>query len=280
VTGLSSAQLRAVRGAALTGQQWAQMFRVAVSETARRGAGATQLVANDLAGVSSAHPVWLSAVLRAIALTDHASPQGRIQVPAIRRTNLTRCAWAQSPLLIAYHDEEWGRPVHDDRVLFEFLILEGAQAGLSWETILKKRDGYRRAFAGFDPEKVARFTDDRRVRLMTDAGIVRNRLKISSAVTNARAFLAIQREFGSFDTFVWPFVGGAPRVTRPRSGEIPARTDESDALSKALATRGFKFVGSTICYAFMQAVGMVDDHTVDCFRARRIRPRRSFAAKT
>ena len=180
----------------------------------------------------------------------------------------TRCAWAQTPLSIAYHDAEWGRPVHDDRVLFEFLILEGAQAGLSWETILKKRDGYRRAFAGFDPAKVARFTDFRLSRLMNDAGIVRNRLKINSAVTNARAFLMIQREFGSFDTFAWPFVGGK-RVARPRSlREIPARTDESDALSKALAKRGFKFVGSTICYAFMQAVGMVDDHTVDCFRAR------------
>jgi DNA-3-methyladenine glycosylase I len=184
----------------------------------------------------------------------------------------TRCAWAQTPLSIAYHDREWGRPVHDDRVLFEFLILEGAQAGLSWETILKKRDGYRKAFAGFDPAKVARFTDDRVARLMTDAGIVRNRLKINSAVTNARAFLTAQREFGSFDRFVWPFVGGAPRVTGPRSmRELPARTAESDALSKALTKRGFKFVGSTICYAFMQAVGMVDDHTVDCFRARRIR---------
>jgi DNA-3-methyladenine glycosylase I len=193
-------------------------------------------------------------------------------VAVIRPDNRTRCAWAQTPLSIAYHDAEWGRPVHDDRVLFEFLILEGAQAGLSWETILKKRNGYRKAFAEFDPAKVARFTDDRLARLMNDAGIVRNRLKISSAVTNARAFLTIQREFGTFDQFVWPFVGGAPRVTRPRSlRELPARTAESDALSKALAKRGFKFVGSTICYAFMQAVGMVDDHTVDCFRARKIR---------
>jgi DNA-3-methyladenine glycosylase I len=185
----------------------------------------------------------------------------------------TRCAWAQTPLSIAYHDAEWGRPVHDDRVLFEFLILEGAQAGLSWETILKKRDGYRRAFAGFDPAKVARFTHDRLARLMNDAGIVRNQLKISSAVTNARAFLTIQREFGSFDRFVWPFVDGALRISRPRSlRRIPARTAQSDALSKALAQRGFKFVGSTICYAFMQAVGMVDDHTVDCFRARKLAP--------
>jgi DNA-3-methyladenine glycosylase I len=191
-------------------------------------------------------------------------------MPVVRSASRTRCAWAQTPLSIAYHDAEWGRPVHDDRVLFEFLILEGAQAGLSWETILKKRDGYRKAFADFDPAKVARFTDDRLARLMNDASIVRNRLKISSAVTNARAFLAVQREFGSFDTFVWSFVGAAPRVTRRSSlREIPARTPESDALSKALAKRGFKFVGSTICYAFMQAVGMVNDHTVDCFRARR-----------
>jgi DNA-3-methyladenine glycosylase I len=193
-------------------------------------------------------------------------------VRAIQPASRTRCAWAQTPLSIVYHDQEWGRPVHDDHVLFEFLILEGAQAGLSWETILKKRDGYRKAFAGFDPAKVARFADGRVERLMNDAGIVRNRLKINSAVTNARAFLAIQREFGTFDRFVWPFVGGAPRVTLPRSlRELPARTAESDALSKALAERGFKFVGSTICYAFMQAVGMVDDHTVDCFRARKIR---------
>ena len=183
--------------------------------------------------------------------------------------NRPRCAWAQTPLSIAYHDSEWGRPVHDDRVLFEFLILEGAQAGLSWETILKKRESYRKAFAEFDPVKVARFSDKRVARLMNDAGIVRNRLKINSAVTNARAFLATQREFGSFDRFVWSFVGGTPRVNRPRSpGEVPARTKESDALSKDLAKRGFKFVGSTICYAFMQAVGMVDDHAIDCFRAR------------
>jgi DNA-3-methyladenine glycosylase I len=189
-----------------------------------------------------------------------------------RKTNRDRprCGWAQTPLSIAYHDSEWGRPVHDDRVLFEFLILEGAQAGLSWETILKKRESYRKAFAEFDPVKVARFSDERVARLMNDAGIVRNRLKINSAVTNARAFLATQREFGSFDRFVWSFVGGTPRVNRPRSpGEVPARTKESDALSKDLAKRGFKFVGSTICYAFMQAVGMVDDHAIDCFRARR-----------
>ena len=178
----------------------------------------------------------------------------------------------KTPLSIAYHDAEWGRPVHDDRVLFEFLILEGAQAGLSWETILKKRDGYRKAFAGFESREDRALHGRSSRALMNDAGIVRNRLKINSAVTNAQAFLIIQREFGTFDQFVWPFVGGAPRVTRSRSlRELPARTAESDALSKALAKRGFKFVGSTICYAFMQAVGMVDDHTVDCFRARKIR---------
>jgi DNA-3-methyladenine glycosylase I len=156
--------------------------------------------------------------------------------------------------MIAYHDREWGRPVHDDRVLFEFITLEGAQAGLSWETILGKREAYRRAFAGFDPAKVARFTAARRATLMKDAGIVRNRLKIDSTVTNARAFLAVQREFGSFDRFLWEFVEGKPR------------TALSDALSKELKRRGFRFVGTTICYAFLQAVGVVDDHARGCFR--------------
>jgi DNA-3-methyladenine glycosylase I len=184
-----------------------------------------------------------------------------------------RCAWAQSPLGIAYHDAEWGVPVHDDRVLFEFLILEGAQAGLSWETILRKREGYRRAFAGFDPAKVARFNAARINRLMKDEGLVRNRLKLESSVTNAKAFLAVQKECGSFDAYVWRFVGGQPIVNRRRSPrDIPARTPVSDALSKDLLARGFKFVGSTICYAYMQAVGMVDDHTDDCFK--RARPDR------
>ena len=179
---------------------------------------------------------------------------------------MTRCSWAQTPLSIAYHDGEWGQPVHDDRVLFEFLILEGAQAGLSWETILQKREGYRAAFAGFDPARVARFTPARLERLMKDPAIVRNRLKIQSAVTNAKAFLKVQKEFGSFDAYVWRFVGGQPRVNRPRSmKDVPARTPESDALSKDLLARGFKFVGSTICYAFMQAVGLVNDHTRECF---------------
>ncbi len=180
---------------------------------------------------------------------------------------MTRCAWATTPLGIAYHDAEWGVPVHDDAKLFEFLLLEGAQAGLSWETILRKRDSYRRAFAGFDPAKVARFSAARLRQLMHDDGIVRNRLKIKSAVTNAQAFLAVQQEFGSFDAYVWRFVGGKPLVNRRRrTGDVPARTAESDALSKDLLKRGFKFVGSTICYAFMQAVGLVDDHLDSCFR--------------
>ncbi|MEX1994404.1 MAG: DNA-3-methyladenine glycosylase I [Steroidobacteraceae bacterium] len=182
---------------------------------------------------------------------------------------MKRCAWARSPLGIAYHDREWGVPVHDDRVLFEFITLEGAQAGLSWETILKKRDAYRRAFADFDAARVARYTAARRARLMYDAGIVRNRLKIESTVTNALAFLAMQREFGSFDRFLWEFVGGRPLDGRRRTFRlIPARTELSDSLSRELKRRGFRFVGTTICYAFMQAVGIVNDHTIDCFRYR------------
>ena len=183
-------------------------------------------------------------------------------------TKKTRCAWVgDDPLYLAYHDEEWGVPVHDDRVLFEFLILEGAQAGLSWITILKKRDNYRRAFDNFDPRKIARY-DDAKVRtLLADPGIVRNRLKIAATIQNAKAFLAVQKEFVSFDAYVWQFVGGKPKRNRWKTiAEAPAKTPESDALSKDLLKRGFKFVGSTICYAFMQAVGMVNDHTVDCFR--------------
>lgn len=180
---------------------------------------------------------------------------------------MKRCAWAATPLGIAYHDQEWGVPVHDDRVLFEFLILEGAQAGLSWETILRKRENYRRALAGFDPEKVARFTPAKVKALMKDEGLVRNRLKLESTVTNAKAFLAVQKEFGSFDAYVWRFVDGKPRVNR--GDKVPAKTAQSDALSKDLLERGFKFVGSTICYAYMQAVGMVDDHAPDCFRKKR-----------
>ena len=177
-----------------------------------------------------------------------------------------RCPWCLgSPEYIAYHDNEWGRPVHDDHVLFEFLILEGAQAGLSWSTILAKRANYRKAFAQFDAAKVARFTPARVERLLLDPGIVRNRLKVAGAVRNAKAFLAVQKEFGSFDAYVWRFVGGKPIVNRRRSlGDVPATTPESDALSKDLRKRGFTFVGSTILYAFMQAVGMVDDHLLTC----------------
>jgi len=183
---------------------------------------------------------------------------------------ITRCDWAVSDLMIAYHDKEWGVPQHDDRVLFEFLILEGAQAGLSWETILRKREAYRKAFDQFDAAKVARYDARRIAKLMNDAGIVRNRLKIASAVGNAKAFLAVQKEFGSFDAYLWPFVGGGPIRNRFKSmKEVPARTAESDALSKDLRKRGFNFVGSTICYAFMQAVGMVNDHLTTCFRCER-----------
>ena len=186
-------------------------------------------------------------------------------------STVQRCAWPRTELDIRYHDVEWGVPVHDDSRLFEFLILEGAQAGLSWSTILAKRPHYRRAFAEFDPARVARFTPARIERLLRDPGIVRNRLKVESAVRNARAFLRVQAEFGSFDRYVWAFVGGEPRVNSWRTlREIPSRTAESDALSKDLLGREFKFVGSTICYAFMQAVGMVNDHTVDCFRHREL----------
>jgi DNA-3-methyladenine glycosylase I len=182
-----------------------------------------------------------------------------------------RCGWVTAdPLYIRYHDEEWGRPVHDDRTHFEFLILEGAQAGLSWSTILRKRENYRRAFEGFDPTKVARFRSARIEALLRDPGIVRNRAKVTSAVENARAFLQVQREHGSFDAFAWSFVGGKPIRRRPRSlRDIPATSPESDAFSKALKARGFGFVGSTICYAHMQACGLVDDHVQGCFLAKR-----------
>jgi DNA-3-methyladenine glycosylase I len=184
-------------------------------------------------------------------------------------TSITRCSWASTALNIAYHDAEWGVPVHDDRTLFEFITLEGAQAGLSWETILKKREGYRKAFAGFDPVTVARFTPAKIERLLLDPGIVRHRQKVVSTVTNAKALLAVQKEFGSFDAYVWTFVDGAPLQNRRRRHQgIPASTPESDALSRDLKRRGFGFVGTTICYAFMQAVGMVNDHAVDCLRHR------------
>jgi DNA-3-methyladenine glycosylase I len=185
---------------------------------------------------------------------------------------IERCAWAGTdPLYVAYHDLEWGVPVHDDRRLFEMLILEGAQAGLSWITILRKRDAYHEAFDRFDPEKVARYTPSRIERLMNNPGIVRNRLKIEGAVRNARAFLAVQEEAGTFDKYIWSFVEGAARGKPPASlRDVPATTPESDVMSRALRRQGFTFVGSTICYAFMQAVGMVNDHVVTCFRRRQV----------
>lgn len=187
-----------------------------------------------------------------------------------------RCTWPGSdPLMLAYHDEEWGTPLHDDRLLFEFLILEGAQAGLSWRTILNKRDHYRRAFDRFDAKKIARYDARKKKQLLADAGIVRNRLKIDSAIDNARAFLEVQDEFGSFDGYIWKFVDGKPIRNEWRAlKEIPASTKESDAMSKDLKKRGFRFVGSTICYAFMQATGMVNDHMVDCFRYRAVGKKR------
>ncbi|MCZ6472724.1 MAG: DNA-3-methyladenine glycosylase I [SAR324 cluster bacterium] len=182
----------------------------------------------------------------------------------------TRCGWVgDDSLYQAYHDTEWGVPVHDDRVLFEFLLLEGAQAGLSWITVLRKRENYRRSFAGFDVAKVAAFGERKIAALLQDPGIIRNRLKVRSAVDNARHFIEIQREFGSFDAYIWQFVGGAPKINAWKShSEIPATTPQSDAMSNDLKKRGFKFVGSTICYAQMQATGMVNDHTTDCFRYR------------
>ncbi len=185
-------------------------------------------------------------------------------------TDQPRCHWATTEMMAAYHDREWGVPVHDDHRLFESLILGGAQAGLSWSTILVRRDNYRRAFARFDPQRVAAFTKKDTQRLLADPGVIRNRLKIESAVRNARAILEVQKEFGSFDAFIWRFVDGVPQVNHwKRPSQIPARTAQSDAMSKDMKRRGFNFVGSTICYAFMQAVGMVDDHLVTCFRRTR-----------
>ena len=185
----------------------------------------------------------------------------------MRQRDKARCPWAKTEIYVQYHDAEWGVPVHDDRLLFEFLVLEGAQAGLSWETILKKRENYRRAFDNFDPAVIARYGQKKLKGLLADAGIVRNRLKIAAAIQNAKAFLAVQEEFGTFDEYIWRFVGNEPQQNVWRSiKEVPAKTPESDAVSKDLKRRGFTFVGSTICYAFMQAVGMVNDHLVDCFR--------------
>jgi len=182
-------------------------------------------------------------------------------------SELVRCSWARNDLALRYHDEEWGVPLYDDRMLFEFLILEGAQAGLSWDTILQKRENYRKAFNRFDVKRVAKYDARKMQELLKNPGIVRNRLKIASASANAKAFLAVQKEFGSFDKYIWQFVGGSPKVNRWRLGKpVPASTPESDAMSKDLKKRGFNFVGSTICYAFMQATGMVNDHAVECFR--------------
>jgi len=189
--------------------------------------------------------------------------------------NSIRCNWClDHPLMTEYHDTEWGVPLHDDRRLFEFLVLDAAQAGLSWRTVLLKRENDRRGFDNFDPEKVARYTDKRLAQLLQNPGIVRNRLKVRSAVVNARAFLQVRDEFGSFDRYIWQFVGGIPRINRLRSmKDIPATSKESDAMSKDLKHRGFNFVGSTICYAFMQAAGMVNDHLVTCFRHREVQGR-------
>jgi DNA-3-methyladenine glycosylase I len=187
--------------------------------------------------------------------------------------NVVRCKWASNDLMIRYHDREWGVPQHDDRVLFEFLILEGAQAGLSWDTILRKRENYRTAFDGFDPKKISKYDFRKTQRLLRDEGIIRNRLKLTSAVQNAKAFLAVQKEFGAFDRYIWQFTGDQPRVNAWKPGQrLPASTPESDAMSKDLKKRGFNFVGSTICYAFMQATGMVNDHALDCFRYRELAP--------
>ncbi len=184
---------------------------------------------------------------------------------------LIRCSWANNDLAMRYHDEEWGVPTHDDRKLFEFLILEGAQAGLSWDTILKKRENYRAALDGFDPAKIARYDRLKATALMKDAGIIRNRLKIASAIQNAKAFLAVQREFGSFDRYIWQFVDGKTVVNPWRVKKLAAKTLQSDAMSKDLKKRGFNFVGSTICYAFMQAMGLVNDHSRQCFRYNALR---------
>jgi DNA-3-methyladenine glycosylase I len=195
----------------------------------------------------------------------------------VTKTRTNRCAWVgdANPLMLDYHDREWGVPVHDDRTHFEFLVLEAAQAGLSWAIVLNKREGYRRAFSEFDPRKVARYTGERIQRLLADPGIIRNRLKIESSIRNARAFLAIQEAFGSFDAYSWRFVDGRPRVNRRKTtSDIPATSPESDAFSKDLKRRGFSFVGSTVVYAHMQAVGMVNDHLRDCWRASRPAPSR------
>ncbi len=202
------------------------------------------------------------------------SNAARLPVMNSKPETLIRCSWPSNDLSIRYHDEEWGTPTHDDARLFEFLILEGAQAGLSWDTILKKRESYRAAFDGFDPRKIARYDRRKMQSLMKDSGIIRNRLKITSAVQNAKVFLKTQEEFGSFDAYIWQFVDGSPMVNARRTAkQVPARTSESDAMSKDLKKRGFSFVGTTICYAFMQATGMVNDHLTTCFRYAQLAPK-------
>jgi len=235
------------------------------------------------AAISAAGTRYGGRASEIIALTPIA--QGTRVTDHSQSSRKRRCRWAplDDPLYLRYHDEEWGRAVHDDRRLFEMLILEGAQAGLSWSTVLHKRAGYRRAFARFNIRKVARFDARRRTALRRDPGIIRNRLKIESTVTNARAFIAVQKEFGSFDAYLWGFVGGRPLVNRPRPGTVPARTPLSDRISRDLLERGFRFVGSTIVYAYLQAVGVVNDHARGCFRcpppARRRARRRTSTLK-
>jgi DNA-3-methyladenine glycosylase I len=200
-----------------------------------------------------------------------AGEEPAVELPMSAETTI-RCRWPSNPLSVTYHDEEWGVPVHEDRKLFEFLVLEGAQAGLSWDTVLKKRDRYRKVFANFDPKKIARFDRRKIASLLEDPGIIRNRLKIASTVSNAKAFLLIRKEFGSFDKYIWSFVSHLPLQNNWQTNDrLPALTKESDAMSKDLKKRGFRFVGSTICYAFMQAVGMVNDHSVDCYRHRQLK---------
>lgn len=187
------------------------------------------------------------------------------------KKKIVRCRWASNEVNIPYHDQEWGKPVHDDRVLFEFVILEGAQAGLSWDTVLRKRERYREVLDNFDAEKIAKYNGKKVKALLADAGIIRNRLKIAATISNAQAFLKVKEEFGSFDKYIWQFVGGTPIQNRwTKFSKVPAKTKESDAMSKDLKKRGFRFVGSTICYAFMQATGMVNDHSVDCFRHKQL----------
>ncbi|PWU02793.1 MAG: DNA-3-methyladenine glycosylase I [Candidatus Melainabacteria bacterium] len=198
----------------------------------------------------------------------------RVATKSGDKSVLARCTWAKSPIMIEYHDLEWGAPVHDDQTLFEFLILEGAQAGLSWETVLKKRDTYRQVFDNFEAEKIARYQEKKIAKLLAEPGIIRNRLKILAAIENARAFLKVQSEFGNFNEYIWNFVGGRPLVNVWKStSDVPAKTAESDAMSRDLKKQNFKFVGSTICYAFMQATGMVNDHLVTCFRHEQLRKR-------